>query len=69
MDAAVRAKQEMNAKEMFIGCCVMSVQYAKLTELHVKPGDTKSRDFTAQGANAVMNMAMGFPMGGPVMVK
>eukprot|EP00455_Lapot_gusevi_P015764 TRINITY_DN1802_c0_g1_i3.p1 TRINITY_DN1802_c0_g1~~TRINITY_DN1802_c0_g1_i3.p1 ORF type:complete len:474 (+),score=183.62 TRINITY_DN1802_c0_g1_i3:54-1424(+) len=54
---AIRAKQALNGKEMFLGSCRLRVGFSRLGHLTAKANDLRSRDFTHPLRSVPMNMA------------
>eukprot|EP01094_Clydonella_sp_ATCC50884_P019089 TRINITY_DN365_c0_g1_i1.p1 TRINITY_DN365_c0_g1~~TRINITY_DN365_c0_g1_i1.p1 ORF type:complete len:508 (+),score=192.92 TRINITY_DN365_c0_g1_i1:219-1742(+) len=46
VEAATRAKMELDGKDIYQGCCTLKIQYSSLESLNVKFNNDKSRDFT-----------------------
>ena len=56
LESAVAARQALDGKDLFQGCCHLSVNFSSRSTLTVKQNSAKSRDFTVPqqpGANLI----------------
>lgn len=49
IEAAIHAKQNLDSKDIFAGCCHVSVGFSSQTELKIVSSGPKARDFLAEG--------------------